>query len=97
MAGLKAVAFAKPPRQMPPADLPRERRLRVAHVDDLVQTRPEHVVRTGFQCFTRLHGALQISAWGSESQEIRQGNLQEKRASNSGFLQTENRKFVRKS
>jgi hypothetical protein len=96
MAGHFAVAFAKPFRQMPLVNLPRQNRLRVAHVDDLVEPRTEHVVLTGVQDFTRLHGTLQISVWRSESQEIRHGNLQEKRGQNGKFLKMENREFAEK-
>ena len=96
MAGPKAVAFAKPRRQMPPIDRAGQHRLRVTPVDDLIEPRTKHVVLTRFQCFTRLHNALQITVWRRESQANPHGNLQEKQGQDGGFLQTERQQYAEK-
>jgi hypothetical protein len=48
----------------------------VAHMDDLIEPRAEHIALAILDRFLWLHGTLQITIWSSESQMIPPRKLQ---------------------
>ena len=68
MAGPVGISLAKSIEQKLPVDPIRQNHLLVAHMDDLIEPRAEHIALASLDRFLWLHGTLQITAWSRESQ-----------------------------